>query len=467
MSQLNPIDDTIVAIATGTGAGGIGIIRISGADAVSIADKIFKAKNKALPSSFKTFTVHYGEVGREKNSQWELIDEVLLTVMLAPKSYTCENVVEISCHGGSMAQRSILQLILDNGARLADPGEFTKRAFLNGRIDLAQAEAVLDVIRAKTGAYLRVSNNQLKGELSKKLDEIREEIMTVYVSVEALVNFPEDDTESDKTGFLKEHLNKAIKKVEQILAASEHGRILREGIRLVLCGKPNVGKSSILNKLLKQERAIVAEIAGTTRDPIEETAQIKGIPFQLVDTAGLIDPRDKIEQEAVKRSHVYIAGADLALLVLDDSEPLTNKDVELMEQLKGRDVIVIFNKIDLGHNIDEKKVSEFFPNVSIAKISAVTSEGLPALEDMIVQKIWHSSQVDTNGILVSNIRHIQSLKMCKQSLGDAANGLDQTLSLEFISEHIKSAVNNLDAITGKNIDADLLDAIFDQFCIGK
>ncbi|MBF0479284.1 MAG: tRNA uridine-5-carboxymethylaminomethyl(34) synthesis GTPase MnmE [Candidatus Omnitrophica bacterium] len=467
MYQYKGLEGTIVAIATAAGAGGLGIIRLSGQDALPIADKIFRSKNNALPSNFKTFTVHYGDIGRKVHNQWEVIDEVLLTVMRAPKSYTCEDVVEISCHGGMMAQRAILQLVIDCGGRLAEPGEFTKRAFLNGRIDLAQAEAVLDVIRAKTDAYLRVSHNQLKGSLSQKLDEIRQEIMSVYVSVEALVNFPEDDTSSDKTTMLQNHLDSAIVMIKGLLSASDHGRILREGIRLVLCGKPNVGKSSLLNLLLKQERAIVADIAGTTRDPIEETAQIKGIPFQLVDTAGLIAPRDKIEEEAVKRSHVYIKGADLVLLVLDGSEPLSSEDEALIEQVKDRNAVVILNKKDLVHKVDEKKISTAFPHAPQVWISAVTGEGLDQLEDMIVKKIWHSSQVDTHGILVSNIRHIHSLEECQKSIQDARSGLSQDLSLEFISEHIKSAINALDAITGRNIDADLLDAIFDQFCIGK
>ena len=463
MYQLKSLEDTIVAISTAMGQGGIGIIRMSGKEAVNIADKIFISANKKSLKDSETHQVHYGWV-LENN---EIVDEVLVTMMRAPRSYTCEDVVEINCHGGVASLRTILALACDKGARLAEPGEFTKRAFLNGRIDLAQAEAVLDIIQSKTEAFLQVSSHQLKGELSKELEVIRKILMDVYIAMEAFINFPEDDTDVDKEVRGFPLLEEAIKRVQKLLDSSEHGKILKDGIKVVLCGKPNVGKSSLLNVLLKTPRAIVSDIAGTTRDTIEETAQIKGVPIQLIDTAGVLDPRDVLEEEAIKRSHLSMQSADLVLLVLDANKSLSEEDKVIMNKVEGLNVLVILNKCDLPEKVDIQSVESILHNATFCKVSALSQLGIEELENTIIENVWHSQTVDTHEVLVSNLRHINSLKSCRDSLKKLQKNLAEGLSLEFIAEEIKEAINCLDNITGRNIDSDLLENIFSQFCIGK
>lgn len=469
MYQLKNNDDTISAISTPTGQGGIGIVRLSGKKSLPIADKIFKPKNGRKPSALKNATVHYGAIIDRANDR--IVDEALMTVMRGPKSYTKEDVVEFSCHGGAASLRSALRLTMDHGARLAEPGEFTKRAFLNGRIDLAQAEAVLDIIQAKTDAFLHVSTNQLKGELSTVLEQIRETLLTIYVEIEAIVNFPEDeiDASADTRNYaaIQTKIREAKNRVDQLLKTGEHGRILKEGIKIVLCGRPNVGKSSLLNALLRTPRAIVSEVAGTTRDTIEETAQIKGIPFQLVDTAGVLEPRDLVEEEAVKRSRMYITGADLVLFVFDASQELSGEDETLMNAVNGRNVIAVLNKSDLTQKIDESRVKQRYAQREPVPVSALKGKGIDKLEGAIVESVWHGNNMDAHGLMVSNLRHIQSLKGCAASLEKGIQILKNGQSLEFASEEIKIAVNALDGITGRNIDADLLENIFSQFCIGK
>ena len=463
---MHPTDneDTIAAISTAVGVGGIGIIRLSGPQALAIADQMFATKDRKIPSTFKSFTVHYGWV---KDAKGEVIDEALLTVMRAPKSYTKEDVVEISCHGGMVSLRNILATATDFGARLAEPGEFTKRAFLNGRIDLTQAEAVLDIIQAKTSAFLRVSNHQLKGDLTRQLENIREQIMAVYLQLEAIVNFPEDDIDAKGKQDIAQRIAEAKSRIDQLLASGEQGRLLKDGIKIVICGRPNVGKSSLLNVLLKQPRAIVSPISGTTRDTIEETAQIRGIPFQLVDTAGILEPRDMIEEEAIKRSRLFIQGADLALLVVDMSSRLCAEDKDIMKGLTDQNAIILLNKCDLPGKIDEGAIAKVFPDKKILRVSALQRIGIESLEEAIVTQVSHGASLDTHGILISNLRHLNSLKAAAAALERSEQGLQQELSLEFISEELKIAINELDRITGRDVDADLLDQIFSQFCIGK
>jgi tRNA modification GTPase len=465
MYQFKGMEDTIVAIATPLGAGGIGIVRLSGKRAITIADELFVAKNRGLPSEFKSFTAHYGWV--RKPGEEDVIDEALLTVFRGPKSYTAEDVVEISCHGGHVPLKAVLSSAVEQGARIAEPGEFTKRAFLNGRIDLVKAEAVLDVITAQTDAFLRVSTHQLKGELSSELESIREHLMNVYTEIEAIVNFPEDDIDAAGRRQITERISIEHERVEKLLLSSRNGRILKEGIRVVLCGKPNVGKSSILNALLKQQRAIVTDIAGTTRDVLEESAQIKGIPFVLVDTAGILEPRDLIEEEAIKRSHLYIESADLVLLVLDISRPLSGEDMLLLDKTKDANVLVAFNKSDLDHTMNEAELPQSLGLRKIIKVSAFDKKAIDALESAIVETVWQEGEPGAHGILISNMRHVNALKAAQQSMAAAMEIVDQGIALEFASEEIKNAVNHLDGITGRNIDADLLDRIFSQFCIGK
>ena len=475
------LEDTIAAIATPIGQGGIGIIRLSGTKALSVADKIFIGKKKKKPSQSKSFTIHYGWImsraktkdqrpkteDRKPKAEGEIIDEVLLTVMRAPKSYTCEDIVEISCHGGIVPMRAILSLILDSGVRLAEPGEFTKRAYLNGRIDLTQAEAVLDIIKSRTDTFLTVSMNQLKGELTVELEAMREALMSVYTHIEAIVNFPEDEVESTDKKRLMGQIDSQLVQVKKLLESGTQGRILKEGIKVVICGRPNVGKSSLLNTLLKQPRAIVTDIAGTTRDTIEETASIRGIPFQLVDTAGILKPRDRVEEEAVKRSHICIENADLVLFVLDASRPLSLEDESLFARVKDRNTLIVLNKCDLPAQIDEKKLKDTFQGKKILRISALKKIAVHALEDKIVQNVWQGNITDAPRLLISNVRHIDSLKNAAASLEKAKEALKSHLPFELVSEEIKAAVSFLDAITGRNIDSDLLDKIFAEFCIGK
>ncbi len=469
MYQYKGLEDTIVAICTPFGQGGIGIVRLSGQEAVKIADKMFLSKNKKRPSQFKNFMVHYGYVVSKNgiNLKGQIIDEALLTVMRAPRSYTKENIVEISCHGGVMPLRCILNLSIDYGARLAEPGEFTKRAFLNGRIDLTQAEAVLDIVQAKTEAFMRVSTHQLKGELTLELEVIREGLMNIYTKLEAFVNFPEDTIGAEGKNEIVKQIIYLEEKVSQLLRTSEQGRILKEGIKIVLCGSPNVGKSSLLNCLLKQPRAIVSPIPGTTRDTIEESAQIKGIPFQLVDTAGILEPRDLIEQEAIHRSRLYIQQADLILLIVDGGQKISQQEEKLISLIKDQNVLIVINKCDLPIQLREDEIQRILPNHKTIFVSALKKIGIDQLEEGIVENVLKGQGIDSQGILISNVRHIQSLKNCIKAIHRSKEILIQGVSLEFVSEEIKTAINDLDSITGRNIDADLLDRIFSQFCIGK
>src|SRR3989338_5804771 len=465
MHSFPSLEDTIVAVSTPLGQGGIGIVRLSGKETLSIADQMFVTKNKKRPSEFKSFSVHYGEVV----CRGETIDEALLTLMRAPKSYTKEDVVEISSHGGMVAVGAILKAATGMGAWLAEPGEFTKRAFLNGRIDLTQAEAVLDIIQSKTEAFLKVSTHQIKGELSAALERIREQLMDVYTEMEALVNFPEEDTGRDTQRGIsfQDRLEKIRQEIVQLLAGAEHGRILREGIKIVICGKPNVGKSSLLNVLLRQPRAIVSPIAGTTRDTIEETANIKGIPFQIVDTAGILEPRDLIEEEAVRRSHLSVKGADLVLFMLDASRELDREDERLWDIVRGQNAVIVLNKCDLPQQIDRKSVKRMFPREVVMPLSALTKDGIAQLEERLVERVWHGKAGDTHPPFVSNVRHINALRDCSSAVEEAQAVFRKGLSLEFASEEIKRAVHFLDTITGRNIDNDLLEHIFSRFCIGK
>ena len=468
MYQLNHLEDTIAAISTPIGQGGIGIVRLSGKNTLAICDELFVSKNKKKPSQFKSFSVHYGWAMKVQNGKdSEIIDEVLLTIMRAPKSYTKEDVAEISCHGGMVVVKKILERAIELGARLAEAGEFTKRAFLNGRIDLTQAEAVLDVIQAKTERFLRLSLNQLKVELAIELEAIREALMGIYVELEAVVNFPEDDLDPSDRMKIFEDIQAVKNRIDRLIQSADHGRILKEGIRVVICGKPNVGKSSLLNVLLKTPRAIVTDVAGTTRDTIEETAQIKGVPFQLIDTAGILKPRDLVEREAIKRSHLSINSADLILFVLDTSREISSEDETLIQNIRDKNVLVIANKCDLPQKISDQEIRERLKDKKILKVSAFKKIAIEDLENGIIENVWRGQMTEPEGIVLSNVRHVQALKECISVVSKAASIFQQGVSVEFVSEEIKLAVNFLDSLTGRNIDNDLLDKIFSEFCIGK
>jgi tRNA modification GTPase len=494
MDPLYKFDDTIAAIATPPGQGGIGIVRLSGPQAVAIADELFRMKSGALPSECASHTLHFGHVVQKsagpaasvlEGRDFDIIDEALVVVMRGPRSYTGEDVVELNCHGGAVILETVLRLVLEQGARLAEPGEFTKRAFLKGRMDLTQAEAVLDIIRSKTEAFVKVSANQLKGDLTVALGLIREELMDVYAQLEAAVNFPEDDIKqpgrfsgADGTPGSRSRpspspagprvaTEQALTKVRELIATSKQGRILKDGIKTVICGKPNVGKSSLLNRLLRHPRAIVSPFEGTTRDTIEEPVSIRGIPFHLVDTAGILHPRSPIEEEAVRRSRLCIESADLIIFMLDGSQELTAGDEELLPAFKDKNVLIVVNKCDLPLKMSESRVKQLLPDRAIVRVSALTEDGMPLLKDRMLQAAMPDEAQYSRNIMISNARHIEALRQAERFLLEACDHLHSGLSWEFVSEDIKAAVRSLDQITGRDIDADLLDKIFSEFCIGK
>jgi tRNA modification GTPase len=386
--------------------------------------------------------------------------------MRAPKSFTKEDVVEINCHGGIVALRRVLELVLEKGARLAEPGEFTKRAFLNGRIDLAQAEAVLDIIRAKTDAALKIGMQQLKGALSTQLNKIREELLDILTVLEANIDFPEEEIGAADLKKVMNRLNNADKELRQILDSSQRGKILREGINVVICGKPNVGKSSLLNTLLKTERSIVSHIPGTTRDTIEEIIDIKGVPIKIVDTAGIIEPKDLVERKAIQRARKYIDSADLVILLFDASKKLSKEDNLLMRRLKNKPVVAAINKIDLRRKIEKAKIRERF--LRVVDISAKKAQNINCLEEAILDLVSRGkADTQPESMLLSNARHIEAIKEAQKLIVQAIDLLDNGMSIEFIAQDLKDALSSLDNILGKTFSEDLLDNIFSQFCIGK
>lgn len=466
------LDDTIAAISTPIGQGGIGVIRLSGKKALAIAQKIFKSVSGKKIREMKNYTASYGWIIRKSKKKKakgknDLIDEALVTVMRAPRSFTKEDVVEISSHGGMVPLRSILHEVIYQGARLAEPGEFTRRAFLNGRLDLTQAEAIADIIRAKTETSLQISVQQLKGELTRKIESMRESLVDVYSEIEAALNFPEEDLDIRGQKLLHDNIQKEIKQIERWLLTSEQGRILKEGIKVVICGKTNVGKSSLLNALLKDPRAIVTKVAGTTRDTIEETASINGIPFQFIDTAGILKPRGRIEKEAVGRSRLSIKKAELILLVLDGSRNLSCYDRDFIKELSSRNVMVVINKCDLKMKIDSSAISKKIPGKQVVTISALKNRNIDQLENMICQNALGGQVIGQQDILLTNTRQINTLSDCLKSLKTVEREFQAGLIWEVISEGVKESIHHLDRITGRAVEEDLLDRIFSHFCVGK
>ncbi|MGD9014610.1 MAG: tRNA uridine-5-carboxymethylaminomethyl(34) synthesis GTPase MnmE [Candidatus Omnitrophota bacterium] len=459
------LSDTITAIATPVGESGIGIVRISGRKAISIAERIFISPGGGKPSGFKTFTTHYGWIINPQDKQAEIIDEVILTVMRKPRSYTREDIVEINCHGGIIPLRKILELVLHSGARLSKPGEFTQRAFLNGRIDLAQAEAVLDIIRSKTDSALRISIEQLKGALSKKLNQLRDKLLEMLATLEANIDFPDEDLQAVDSKNISFNLSQLDRELSLLLDNSKRGRVFREGIKVVICGKPNAGKSSLLNTLLKCERSIVTPIAGTTRDTIEDILDIRGIPVRIVDTAGIIEPRDLIEKKAVSRSQRYIQDADLVLLVFDGSRGLSYEDKILMRKTESKPTLALINKIDLKQRIKHAQIARRFKQP--VRISAKSKKNIDLLEEEIAKFVFNGRIKSGEEIWISNLRHIEKLKKLKISIVRAKKSVHQNLPYELIAQDLKESVGFLDEILGRRFSEDLLDRIFGEFCIGK
>lgn len=451
-------DATIVAISTPLGEAGIAMVRLSGDEAIALADQVFSfAVKKRRLSECPTHTVHYGFIydGAER------IDEVMVTVLKAPRTYTKEDVVEISCHGGFQTTRRILGCLLKSGARLAEPGEFTRRAFLNGRIDLTQAEAVADLIHARSDRAMRMATDQLRGSLSKKMDAMRDDLMGILAHIEAHIDFPDEDIAPETVAQLSGRLVRSIDFIGRLIATADEGRYLRRGIRTVIVGRPNAGKSSLLNQLLGENRAIVSARAGTTRDTIEEYATVRGIAMVFIDTAGLRETEDEIEKEGIRRSFESIESADLILHVVDYSEPLVEADVNFANKYANRRKIVVANKSDLPSQADFDKLGEWVP------VSCETGSGIEDLKHSI-EKLFLLGGVDSSSDqLMINARHEAQLLRAKIAVEASLAAIGDEWSLEIVAMELRIAVQAIGEIVGKTSTDDLLDRIFSEFCLGK
>ena len=453
--------DTIAAIATPLGEGGLAVIRISGAQALAIADSCFApaGNGASKPSTAASHTIHFGHVIRNGN----VVDEALLAVMRAPRTFTREDVVELTCHGGMLPAKTVLETVLENGARLAEPGEFTRRAFLNGRIDLAQAEAVADLIHSRTELALRAANEQLAGKLSRRINELREQMMTTLAHVEAHIDFPDEDIAPDTREQLITRLERAVAGMNELLRTANEGQILRHGIRAAIIGRPNAGKSSLLNQLLGHDRAIVSPIPGTTRDTIEETANIRGLPVIFIDTAGLREGGDTIEIEGIRRSRRSLENSELILHILDNSELLTEADQKFLAEFANRKRLLVCNKMDLPARLQlERDLDE-----TAVHVSCLTGQGIEALKDKIKQMAW-SGEIGVEMLQVMiNARHQDALQRTRLATDHTVKALRSEQTLELVAMDLRIAVNAIGEVVGKTTTEDLLDNIFSQFCIGK
>jgi len=463
--NLSSLEDTIAAISTPLGEGGIGIVRLSGRDAIKIADKIFKGEKSV--SQIPSHRVTYGEIADPLTG--EIVDEVLLTVYQSPKSYTAEDLVEISCHGGQLVVTKVLEQALKYGARLAEPGEFTLRAFINGRIDLSQAEAVAEVIRAKTDLGLRLGLRHLKGDLSEKINSYRDRLIDLLARLEVEIDFSEEDVEPLDREKTIEELQSIREEIGDLLSTYNEGKILREGLNVVIIGKPNVGKSSLLNALLKEDRAIVTSIPGTTRDTISEFANFKGISVRLVDTAGYRISKDVIELEGIKRTKIEMGDADLLLLVMDTSSEINQEDLDLEQEMisSKSKYLIVFNKIDIASMDLVRKNKKRLKEKSMVEVSALKGKGLESLKEMIVSTSSVLQKDQTQGVLISSLRHKDALTRAEKSLNLAINSLKKKMSPEFVALDVKSSLDAIGEVVGKTFTDDILNKIFSEFCIGK
>ena len=457
------IDDTIAAIATAPGEGGIGIIRISGPKSLEVAEEIFFSMSGKKISEYPARTLIFGNIkdGDKK------IDEVLVAYMKGPNSYTAEDVIEINCHGGFISVKRILELVLSKDVRLAEAGEFTKRAFLNGRIDLSQAEAVIDVINAKTDKAHEVAENQLDGSLSNRIREFREKVTELLAQVEVAIDYPEEDIEFIAYTTLEEKTRELNKDIKKLYETSESGKIFREGLKTVIVGKPNVGKSSLLNSILGENRAIVTDIPGTTRDVIEEFVNIKGIPLKIVDTAGIRETDDVVEKIGVEKSMASFDTADLIIMVVDSSSELSEEDREILEKVQGKETILLLNKSDLPQVIDEEEVKKYVNEENIIKISALHNEGIEDVHDRIEAMVYKGDIKSSSNVIITNSRHKDALYRAMKSAEDAMRAIEDRMPLDFVEVDLKNIWDYLGYINGDTVSEDLLDNIFHNFCIGK
>lgn len=457
--------ETIAAISTPPGEGAIGIVRLSGEQAIEIADRVYKSGSKALAEQ-KSHTIHYGHIENPKTN--ETIDEVMVSVMREPRTFTREDVVEINCHGGITSVNQVLQCVLQNGARLAEPGEFTKRAFLNGRIDLSQAEAVMDLIRAKTDRAMHVALKQLDGNLSNLIRNLRLDILDTLAQVEVNIDYPEYDDVEEMTSKLLIEKAKLVKaSIQQLLETASQGKILREGLATAIIGRPNVGKSSLLNYLLDEEKAIVTDIAGTTRDVIEEYISVKGVPLKLIDTAGIRETEDIIERIGVERSRQALSDADLVLLVFNQSESLTIEDKALIEATSQHQRIIILNKMDLPNKLDLTELETLVDPESIVKTSILSKSGVDILEKKIAALFFTGQTGERDATYVSNVRHIALLHDAEEALDEVINGVEAGMPVDLIQIDMTRCWDLLGEITGDSVQDELLTQLFSQFCLGK
>ena len=468
MEKFSLKNDTIAAIATAMSDSGIGIIRVSGEDAVNIVDKIYiNAKNEKVLTKYASHTIHYGFIVREDGT---ILDEVMVSVMKAPGSYTKEDTVEINCHGGIFMMKKILELVIQAGARIAEPGEFTKRAFLNGRLDLSEAEAIMDIIHAKNEFALQSSVKQLKGSVSDVIKEIRTKIIHEIAFIEAALDDPEHfDLEAE--GY-NEMLLKAVEKIKKeicnLIDSAEDGRILKEGIHTVIVGKPNAGKSSLLNVLVGEERAIVTDIAGTTRDILEETISIGGIMFRILDTAGIRSTDDAVEKIGVDRARNAVEAADLVLYVIDSSIPLDENDESILEMIEGKNTIVLLNKSDLAAAVTEEDIRMVTSNVNrIIKTSMKDKDGIDLFLKTVKEMFFHGDIIYNDEVYITNMRHKEALQDAYDSLIQVCKSIEDRMPEDFFTIDLMSAYERLGLIIGESVEDDLVNEIFSKFCMGK
>ncbi len=453
---------TIAAISTAPGNAGIGIIRLSGDDCFKILQKIFKPKNKG---EIKGYTIKYGNIVKSEND--EIIDEVLVSYFVAPKSYTKENMCEINSHGGIVVENQILEECLKNGAVLAEPGEFTKRAFMNGRIDLSQAEAVIDIINSKTEKEMMVAQRHLEGSLSKKIKNIQGEILNLMADIEASIDYPEYDIEETTNKKINDTLNSVEEKLLKLKNSFENGKILKEGIKTAIIGKPNVGKSSLLNLILGENRAIVSDIEGTTRDSIEEYINIKGIPLKIVDTAGIRKTNDEVEKIGVERSINNISNAELIIALFDDSRAFDDQDQKILDLIEGKKTIILINKIDLGKNLikENEKLKKFKNN--IIEFSTINETGLDKLYNKI-EELFKLNELDCeNTEIITNNRHKQQILYALEDVVKGRESLETHMPVDITAICLKDILERLAEITGENVSEDIINEIFKKFCLGK
>ena len=457
------MEKTIVAISTANGNGGIGIIRLSGKNTFDIIKKIFKPKNSS--EEIKGYSMKYGNIINPKNN--EIIDEVLVSYFIAPKSYTTENMCEINSHGGMIVEKKILEICLENGAELAQPGEFTKRAFLNGRIDLSQAEGIIDLINAKSDMEAKESLGQLKGFLSSQIKEIEQKLLDIMVDIEVTIDYPEYDVDEATNNKANESLQTILNLLEKLEKSFDRGKILKDGIKTVILGKPNAGKSSLLNALLKEDRAIVSDIAGTTRDTIEEYINLDGIALKLIDTAGIRDTENTIEKIGVEKSKKLAESADLIIAIIDNSQNLDDDDRRILEIIKDKKAVIVLNKVDIKYKNEENERDIQKLCKPIVKMSAKNETGLDNLYTEIIRLFEINDISNGNEVLITNERHKKQIKKAKENIEKAIETVKSQMPVDIVTIYITQALEDLGEITGQNVSENIINEIFSKFCLGK